>query len=120
MPSEYQIIHGDCEQYLNDIINDEDPEFHLSFLDPPFNQGKEYENHDDTLDEQDYWDWMTRICQRIYNKTVEGGAIYFMQREKNTFDVIKALEDAGFTYQNLIIWKKKSLRKKKKILKRLK
>ncbi|MHA1409501.1 MAG: DNA-methyltransferase [Candidatus Odinarchaeia archaeon] len=108
MSSEYQIIHGDCEQYLNDILDDSDIKFHLSFLDPPFNQGKEYENHDDTLDEQEYWDWMTRICKRIYSKTVEGGAIYFMQREKNTFEVIKALRDAGFTYQNLIIWKKKS------------
>lgn len=108
MPPDYKIIHGDCEQYLNDIIEDKDTEFHLSFLDPPFNQGKEYENHDDTLDERDYWDWMTRICRGIYRKTVKGGAIYFMQREKNTFGVIKALEDAGFTYQNLIVWKKKS------------
>jgi DNA modification methylase len=108
MPAEYRIIHGDCEQYLDDVIDDEDTEFHLSFLDPPFNQGKEYENHDDALDEQEYWGWMTRVCRGIYRKTVEGGAIYFMQREKNTFDVMKALEDAGFTYQNLIVWKKKS------------
>jgi DNA modification methylase len=37
-----------------------------------------------------------------------GGAIYFMQREKNTRHVLDTLESAGWTFQNMIIWKKKT------------
>lgn len=101
---EYKIEEGDCEEYLKNS-----PEkFDLTFLDPPFNQGKEYNSHNDNLDELDYWNWMTRVCKLIYEHTNEGGSIYFMQREKNAQHVLKALESAGWTYQNLIIWKKKA------------
>ena len=34
--------------------------------------------------------------------------IYFMQREKNTENVLLCLREAGWTLQNLIIWKKKT------------
>jgi DNA modification methylase len=60
------------------------------------------------MSEKDYWDWMTRICELIYKKTVKGGAIYFMQREKNAGSVIRTLVDSGWTFQNLIIWRKRS------------
>lgn len=99
-----EITEGDCEQYLKKTSEN----FDLSFLDPPFNQGKEYENYEDTIDPVAYWDWMTRICKLIYDRTSEGGAIYFMQREKNTKYVLDTLEKSGWTFQNLIIWKKKA------------
>jgi len=51
---------------------------------------------------------MERICKLIFNSTSEGGAIYFMQREKNTKYVLQALDNTGWTFQNLIIWKKKA------------
>jgi DNA modification methylase len=37
-----------------------------------------------------------------------GGAVYFMQREKNAEDVLRCLRETGWTLQNLIIWKKKT------------
>ena len=33
----------------------------LTFLDPPFNQGKEYRGHNDVLPES-YWEWMKQVC----------------------------------------------------------
>jgi DNA modification methylase len=60
------------------------------------------------MPEAEYWDWMTRVCKLIFEKTVDGGAIYFMQREKNTRFVLDALSKSGWTFQNLIIWRKKS------------
>ncbi len=80
----------------------------LSFLDPPFNQDKAYNAWDDNLPPEKYWEWMREICAKVYASTSEGGAIYFMQREKNTEFVLQCLRDTGWTFQNLIIWKKKT------------
>ncbi len=99
-----RIIEGDCLEFLKETSM----RFDLSFVDPPFNQGKEYENHDDTLEPEKYWKWMTDVCTYIYNRTNEGGAIYFMQREKNAQFVLEALSKSNWTFQNLIIWKKKT------------
>jgi len=98
------IIKDGCEKTLEKFSE----KIHLSFLDPPFNQDKDYQSHDDNMPETEYWDWMTRVCKLIYNKTAEGGAIYFMQREKNTSFVLDTLAKSGWTFQNLIIWRKKS------------
>ena len=80
----------------------------LCFLDPPFNQDKAYKAWDDNLPPAEYWKWMRDICAKVYALTADGGAIYFMQREKNTEFVLQCLRDAGWTFQNLIIWKKKT------------
>ena len=80
----------------------------LTFLDPPFNQQKDYAFHNDNMDEQAYWDMMKEVCKHTYNLTNIGGAIYFMQREKNTEFVLSTLRETGWVFQNLIIWKKKT------------
>ena len=92
----------DCLKQNNDISVD------LTFLDPPFNQGKEYRYFDDSLTDENYWIFMKEVLYKIYEKTVLGGSIYFMQREKNTEFVLESLRETGWTLQNLIIWKKKT------------
>lgn len=101
----YKIIHGNCSEVLESKnLKDID----LTFLDPPFNQGKEYAKHDDNLPDELYWQWMREICSKVYDLTSHGGAIYFMQREKNTEYVLQCLRESGWNLQNLIIWKKKT------------
>jgi DNA modification methylase len=100
-----EIRQGNCEEFLRESLLEE---FDLTFLDPPFNQNKEYANHNDDMPESEYWRWMKRICTLIYKHTTEGGAIYFMQREKNAQYVLEALRSSGWIFQNLIIWKKKT------------
>ncbi|MXX84374.1 MAG: site-specific DNA-methyltransferase [Chloroflexi bacterium] len=78
----------------------------LTFLDLPFNQAKEYASHDDDMPEGEYWNWMRDVCRAVYEQTSQGGAIYFMQREKNSEQVLRCLREAGWALQNLIIWKK--------------
>ena len=78
----------------------------LTFLDPPFNQQKEYACFDDNLPEKEYWEMMQNVCKQIFDLTVEGGCIYFMQREKNAEFVLNVLRESGWTFHNLIIWKK--------------
>jgi len=91
-----------------DFLDSTDQTFDLTYLDPPFNQNKEYNSHNDNMDPIEYWNWMENICKNIFDKTSEGGAIYFMQREKNVKEVLLTLEKTGWSFQNLIIWKKKS------------
>ncbi|MHA1795958.1 MAG: DNA-methyltransferase [Promethearchaeota archaeon] len=99
-----EIINMDCIEFLNTT----DYKFDLTYLDPPFNQSKNYNSHNDKMDPTEYWDWMKNVCNKIYERTNSGGSIYFMQREKNVKEVITVLEQTNWTFQNLIIWKKKS------------
>lgn len=101
----YRVIQGDCIDHLKkSAIGEVD----LTFFDPPYNQGKEYGYFDDEQDPQKYWSWIRRVLRGIYEVTVEGGSLYFMQREKNTEHILSSLRETGWTYQNLIIWKKKT------------
>jgi len=100
-----RVLEGDCLTHLNDSsISD----IHLTFLDPPYRQGKDYRFFDDNQPEGKYWGWLKEILSKVYDVTVEGGAIYFMHREKNAEKVLRVLRETNWTFQNLIIWKKKT------------
>ncbi|MBD2580354.1 site-specific DNA-methyltransferase [Oscillatoria sp. FACHB-1406] len=103
---DYKIIQADATQVIEPSILGS--EIDLTFLDPPFNQNKEYSFHKDDLPDRDYWQMMGLMCQHLFEVTSEGGAIYFMQREKNSEQVLKTLRETGWTFQNLIVWKKKT------------
>jgi len=77
-------------------------------MDPPFNQQKDYALHNDDMPQEQYWEMMKNVCRSIYDITNEGGSLYFMQREKNTEDVLRVMREAGWDFQNLIIWKKRT------------
>lgn len=105
----FKILQGDCGQLLAEEHLSKIEFFRgvdLTFLDPPFNQDKYYANHSDNMPEEEYWDWMERVAEKVYHLTAAGGAIYFMQREKNTEYILRCLRASGWTFQNLIIWKK--------------
>jgi site-specific DNA-methyltransferase (adenine-specific) len=97
-----RVLHGNCLQILSDLTD----EIGVTFLDPPFNQHKDYSSCDDDLPENDYWQMISEVCRKVFEKTSEGGAIYFMQREKNAEQVLRVLREIGWEFQNLIVWKK--------------
>ncbi len=102
----YKIFEGNCLDVLKSKKISESVD--LTFLDPPFNQNKDYAFHDDKLSAEEYWEMMKNVCQSTLDITSKGGAIYFMQREKNTEQVLRCLRETGWASQNLIIWKKKT------------
>ena len=107
MSNKHKLICTDCSKWLSSEEL-EVPEFNVSFLDPPFNQGKDYRSHDDQMNDDQYWEWMLNISEGIFKHSATGAAIYFMQREKNSERVLETLRKSGWTFQNLIIWKKKT------------
>ncbi|MEM4097052.1 MAG: site-specific DNA-methyltransferase [Metallosphaera sp.] len=104
---ENAVINDDCIRYLKRTSN-KSLQIDLSFLDPPFNQGKDYRLNDDDIPSEEYWRFMKRVSRLIFNRTRDGGSLYFMHREKNVNYVMDVLKETGWTYQNLIIWKKKT------------
>ena len=100
-----EVLEGDCVKYLNEgaVGN-----VHLTFFDPPYLQGKDYRFFDDNQSVTKYWKWISAIVEGVYKTTVDGGAIYFMHREKNAERILRILRKAGWNFQNLIIWKKKT------------
>lgn len=102
----HEIIEADSIAYLSE--NEFPDKIDLTFLDPPFNQNKDYNYFDDNLPPEKYWEMMQKVCEGVFRNTNNGGAIYFMQREKNTEFVLKCLRETGWVLQNLIIWKKKT------------
>ena len=103
---EYKVLTGSCLDHLNE--GKKLGKVDLTFLDPPFNQNKDYKFHNDKLTTEEYWQMMEDVCRGIHSITSNGGAIYFMQREKNTEEVLRCLRETGWTLQNLVIWKKKT------------
>jgi DNA modification methylase len=101
----YKVFEGDCIKYLDEGAVGT---VHLTFFDPPYLQGKEYRFFDDKQSDGKYWNWIKAIVEGIYKNTSDGGAIYFMHREKNAERVIRILRKTGWNFQNLIIWKKKT------------
>jgi DNA modification methylase len=100
----YEIICGNSLEILKNFNTKVD----FTFLDPPFNQQKEYSFHNDNMPAEEYWSMMKTICQYVYEITNEGGCIYFMQREKNTEFVLNVLRTTGWLFKNLIVWKKRT------------
>jgi len=61
----HKILDGSCIDLVPTITE----RITLTFLDPPFNQGKKYGCHDDNMPEKKYWDMMKDVCTNIYNVT---------------------------------------------------
>ena len=101
------VIQDDCLRWLRSQESSS-ASFDLTFLDPPFNQGKEYDSHYDSMPDSEYWDWMGNVCEEVHRLSSDGAAIYFMQREKNAEEVLRVLRQTGWTFQNLIVWRKKT------------
>lgn len=100
-----RLFSQDCLSYLKSYQGEK---VDLTFLDPPFNQGKDYKHFDDNQTHAEYWSFIDSVLDEVYRISGDGGCIYFMQREKNTQFVLSSLQKTGWTFQNLLIWKKMS------------
>ena len=76
---------------INDFLASEafaDVELDLTFLDPPFNQAKDYASHDDDMPEAEYWDWMKQVCRAVSCPN--------LRRRRNLFHAAGKEQRAGF------------------------
>ena len=81
--SNYKILQGHCLTYFSESQILEGENIDLTFLDPPFNQDKEYNSWNDNLPEHEYWQMMEQVCKGVYKITSDGGGnLFYAEREK--------------------------------------
>ena len=66
------IWHGDCREILPCI----DP-VDLLITDPPYNYGKQYGLHDDSMPQSDFDSWLTETFRQAADRLKDGGMVYF-------------------------------------------
>ena len=76
----YKILNEGCLDWLNKSSG---RNVDITFVDPPFRQGKDYRFFDDNQPEERYWDWLKDILSKIHRITAEGGAVYLMHLFEN-------------------------------------
>jgi len=114
--------------YLNKIINADvldglaalPPEsVHVAITSPPYNLEKDYEHHNDDLDDHEYLDWMESVWRATLRVLVDGGRLcinigenkrqYISQPHFSAF--IGQCVGLGMLYRGTIIWNKNSAAK---------
>ena len=63
-----KIILGDCRYVLESSVFREETtkNIALTFLDPPFNQDKDYAEWDDDLPEEEYWKRLQEVICKVF------------------------------------------------------
>ena len=104
----------DVQKLLDNEIMD------LIVTDPPYNvnygsinetgYGKERHNgrpiENDNMNDEDFYQFLLQVFQNAYEMTKEGGAFYVWYASKSVVNFQKAIEDAGYTVKQEIIWNK--------------
>jgi len=107
-----KIYNGDAEQVLKQIP---DRSVHLIVTSPPYNVNMPYDNHNDTMDMQDYFDKMKKILKECYRVLVGGGRIAInlpssiLQSSSSrmaylSLDYVILMREIGFLDREWITW----------------
>ena len=112
-----RVILGDCGQVLGSL-----PEgsVHLVITSPPYNVGKDYDNHNDLLSYEDYLYFLENVCSALYRVLVGGGRVclnvasitYKGEYKALYSDVISIMLSLGFKMRGEIIWDKQNISKR--------
>jgi len=65
-----KIICGDVLEELKKIPSNS---IHLAITSPPYNVGKDYDNHNDKMDYKEYLDWLIKVWKETKRVLVPGG-----------------------------------------------
>ena len=94
------IYHGDCMDVLPAISGVD-----CVIADPPFNAGKEYGEH--TVDDRpidEYRIWLNERLHGVARSGRAGATYWIMNDSKHIASTQMALEDAGLTLENMVVW----------------
>lgn len=103
------ILHGDSRQFSKSVNG-----LHLVFLSPPYNVGIEYGEHNDSMDQEEYFTLLHDLFVQSYEALVTGGRIGVVVPSgigRNPYMplapfVQSILTGAGFTLRGEIVWDK--------------
>ena len=111
-----RIITGDVLEVMAQIP---DNSIHLAITSPPYNVGKNYDNHNDRMDYQEYLDWLEKVWRETKRVLVPGGrfALNIAPTGIKDFvpihhDFTNQLRKIGMKFRTEIVWYKQTMLKR--------
>ncbi len=92
---------------------------HLAITSPPYNVGKDYDNHNDKMDYQDYLNWLEKVWIETKRVLVDGGRFALNIAPTGIKDFVPIHHDfsnqmrkIGIKFRTEIIWYKQTMLKR--------
>ena len=111
-----RIITGDVIEVMNQIPSNS---VHLAITSPPYNVGKNYDNHIDRLEYRQYLEWLEKVWRETKRVLVPGGrfALNIAPTGIKDFvpthhDFANQLRKIGMKFRTEIIWYKQTMLKR--------
>lgn len=117
---ENKILHGDCLEKLDQIP---DKSVDLILIDPPYNIMKDggagwdnkwgkvkkgFLKKDNTVSEQDYYNWLGEVFTKLNTKLKDSGSFWFFHNEFPALSELhnQMMHNTDLEFRNLIVWNK--------------
>lgn len=113
---EDKIIEGDVLEVMKQIPENS---IHLAITSPPYNVGKDYDNHNDKMNYQEYLDWLNEVWKETQRILVPGGRFCLNIAPTGIKDFVpihhdftNQLRELGMKFRTEIIWYKQTMLKR--------
>jgi len=107
-----EIICGDCLKVMKQIP---DNSVDMTFADPPYNLGKEYERYEDSKDMREYLSWCRKWLHEMVRITKPTGSVFVMNIPKWLVYFANYLNEVAY-FKAWIAWDAMGAPKGKKLL----
>lgn len=114
------VIHGDCLEKL-DLVPDKSVD--LIIVDPPYNIMKDggagwdnqwgrvrkgFKKKDESVSEQDYYDWLGKVFAKLNTKMKDSGSFWFFHNEFPAMTELhrQVESNTDLEFKNFIVWNK--------------
>lgn len=111
-----RIITGDVLEVMTQIPNNS---IHFAVTSPPYNVGKNYDNHNDRMDHQEYLDWLEKVWRETKRVLVPGGRFALNIAPTGIKDFVPIHHDftnqmrkIGMKFRTEILWYKQTMLKR--------
>ncbi len=98
----YGKIHqGDCVEGLAKVP---DGSVDLAFADPPFNIGYEYDEYDDRLEDEHYFEWSRQWMSQVHRVLKDDGTFWLAIGDEYAAELKVEAQKIGFHCRSWVIW----------------
>lgn len=114
------VLQGDCLEKLNEIPS---KSVDLILIDPPYNIMKDggdgwdnkwgkvkkgFKKKDETVSEQDYYNWLGQVFVKLNTKMKDSGSFWFFHNDFPAMAKLNTqiLENTDLEFKNFIVWNK--------------
>lgn len=103
------LFNDDCRIGLSELLENS---LDLTITSPPYNVGLEYEEYDDTIERQEYLEFLKEVFTLIYDKSKDDGRLCINNAnslngsDQIAFQVNNLMLDIGWKPYTFIVWDK--------------